>query len=404
MTQALTSLPRSERRLLTILASFQLTHIVDFVVMMPLGPMLQRDLDITTDQFSVLVSSYTFAAAIAGLISAGFVDACERKKLLLTFYALFVLATLACAFAPHYGGLLVGRIMAGGFGGVMGVVLNTIVGEQIPADHRGRAGSYLSAAFAISTVAGLPMALWLANHLPSLGWRAPFGLVAVVGLVCGLVAWRWLTITPQALSSKQEGAWQRIRDTLSDPVHLWSLLLLCLVLFSSFSIIPFLTIYAVGTLKFPEVLLPMMYLVGGTCTLLSSRWMGRCTDRLGGHKAFNILAVLAIFPMLIVTHIGPCPPWLYVIINTLFAILVSARMIPTLALSNGSANPALRGTFMGLSATFQSAALGLATLTTGHLVSTNSAGELLNYHYAGYIALVATTLALWVAPKVRQRS
>ncbi|MDI9334544.1 MAG: MFS transporter [Cytophagales bacterium] len=412
--QPLAPMPQGERRLLYILGGIQLTHIVDFMIMMPIGPLLSRDLGVATHQFGLLVSSYTFAAAIAGLLCAMFIDHFERKRLLLTLYALFALATLACALAPNYTGLLIARAIAGAFGGVLGAMVSTVVGDQIPPERRGRAGGYIAASFSLATVAGVPLGLWLANHTPVLGWRAPFVFVALMSMLLGVTAYKWLhpkanldqALQPDDLSKPEGiwlGAWRRIRDTLADPVHRWATLFICLIMFSAFSVIPFITIYATGTVKFPETLLPVMYLVGGTCTLLSSRWIGKLTDRIGKRKSFLIFAPLAVIPMLITTNLTQVPVWVYMLVSTSFFVLVSARMIPTMALMNGAADPKLRGTFMSLSASFQQAAMGLGAFVTGHIVSTTSAGVMTGYNYAGYIALTATLLALWVSKKVVQR-
>jgi predicted MFS family arabinose efflux permease len=199
------------------------------------------------------------------------------------------------------------------------------------------------------------------------------------------------------------GAWQRISDTLADPVHRWSILFGCLVMFSSFSVIPFITIYATGTVHFPETLLPLMYLIGGVATLGSSRWVGAFTDRKGKRASFLLFAPLATIPMLLSTHMVPVPVWVYLLVSTLFFVLVSARMIPTMALMNGAADTKLRGTFMSLSSSFTQAAMGLGAYVTGHLVSIDSSGVMTGYNYAGYMAAIATVLALWVSGKVVQR-
>jgi predicted MFS family arabinose efflux permease len=413
-TTALSPMPKAERRLLYILAGIQLTHIVDFMIMMPIGPILSRDLGVATHKFGLLVSSYTFAAAISGLLCAMFIDRFERKRLLLTLYALFALATLACALAPSYTGLLIARAIAGAFGGVMGAIISTVVGDQIPPERRGRAGGYIAASFSLATVAGVPLGLWLANHTPVLGWRAPFVFVALMCIGLGLAAFKWLdpevkrdkalqAVTAHEPQGVWLGAWQRIRDTLADPVHRWSMLFGCLIMFSSFSVIPFITIYATGTVKFPEAMLPMMYLIGGAFTLLSSRWVGKLTDRMGKRKSFLIFAPMATIPMLITTNLSQVPASIYLLVSTSFFVLVSARMIPTMALMNGAADPKLRGTFMSLSASLQQAAMGLGAFITGHIVSTSSTGVMTGYNYAGYLALAATLLALWVSGKVQQR-
>lgn len=236
----LSPMPKAERRLLYILAGIQLTHIVDFMIMIPIGPLLIRELGISTDQFGLLVSSYSLTAAAAGLMCAMFIDRFERKRALLTLYALFALATLACALAPGYYGLLIARSLAGAFGGVVGALISTVVGDQIPPERRGQAGGYLAASFSIATVAGLPLGLWLANHTPVLGWRAPFVFVTLLCASLGWAAYKCLKTGASSHAGPQanthaasevgalQGAWLRIRDTLADPIHRWSMLFGCL--------------------------------------------------------------------------------------------------------------------------------------------------------------------------------
>jgi predicted MFS family arabinose efflux permease len=377
--------------------------------------MLIREMGISTDQFGLLVSSYSLTAALAGLICAMFIDRFDRKRALLTLYALFALATLACALAPGYYGLLIARCLAGAFGGVIGALVSTVIGDQIPPERRGRAGGYMAASLSIATVAGVPLGLWLANHTPVLTWRAPFVFVALLCMGLGWAAYKWLKtgvpghINPQtnadmaSEASALQGAWERIRDTLMDPIHRWSMLFGCLMMFSMFSIVPFITIFATGTVKFPENLLPLMYLIGGACTLMTSRWVGKQTDRLGKRKSFLIFGSLATIPMLVVTHMHSAPVWVYLIVSTSFFVMSSARMIPMMALINGAAHPPLRGTFMSLSASFQQAAMGLGAFVAGHIVSVDTSGVMHNYNIAGYLAVTAIVAALWVSGKVQQR-
>jgi len=408
LSSSISPIPKSEKRLLYILAGIQVTHIVDFMIMMPIGPMLIRELGISTDQFGLLVSSYTFAAAISGLICAMFIDLFERKRALLTLYALFALATLACAFAPGYIGLLLARSLAGAFGGVLGALISTVIGDQIPPERRGRAGGYMAASFSIATIAGVPLGLWLANHTPVLAWRAPFVFVALLCVGLGWAAYKWLRTGASVPTTKATnlflGAWQRIQGTLADPIHRWAMLLGALTLFSMFSIVPFITIFATGTVKFPETMLPVMYLIGGAFTLFTSRWVGKQTDRLGKRKSLLIFGSLALIPMLITTHLHSAPVWLYLILSTAFFVSASARMIPMMALINGASNPALRGTFLSLSASFQQAAMGLGAFITGHIVSIDTSGVMTGYNYAGYVAATAMLAALWISGKVTQRS
>ncbi|MFT6767659.1 MAG: putative MFS family arabinose efflux permease, partial [Burkholderiaceae bacterium] len=75
--------PIRERWLMLTLAGIQFTHILDFMVMMPLGPQFTKVFSISDAQFGALVSAYTFAAGVSGLLAATYLDRFDRKRLLL---------------------------------------------------------------------------------------------------------------------------------------------------------------------------------------------------------------------------------------------------------------------------------------------------------------------------------
>jgi predicted MFS family arabinose efflux permease len=149
----------------------QFTHILDFMIMMPLGPQFTVLFGITDAQFGLLVSAYTLAAGASGLAASTYIDRFSRKRLMLTLYVLFALATLACGLAQGYAALMAARIAAGVFGGVLSALSQTIVGDVIPFERRGRAMGIVMTSFSVSTVAGVPLGLFLAAHL---NWHAPF--------------------------------------------------------------------------------------------------------------------------------------------------------------------------------------------------------------------------------------
>ena len=74
----------SERFVLVVLTAIQFTNILDFVIMMPLGPQLMRIFSISPQQFGFVVSAYTLSAGVSGFLAAFFLDRFDRKKALLT--------------------------------------------------------------------------------------------------------------------------------------------------------------------------------------------------------------------------------------------------------------------------------------------------------------------------------
>jgi len=390
--------PQREKYLLLTLACIQFSHVLDFMIMMPLGPILMSAFGIHTHEFGLLVASYSFSAALSGLLAATFVDRFERKRLLLVMFALFGLATLACGLAPGYATLLIARGLAGAFGGVMGALVQTMVGDVIPFARRARASGVISTAFSLSTVAGVPLSLWLAHYFQ---WRAPFIFIAVLVASFILVGLRVLPELRHHISAeKQQHPFTAMFAVLRDANHLRALLFSALIIFSGFTVIPYITIYAVGNVGIAQQDIPYIYLFGGAATLITARRIGHWADLRGKVRIYRLVATAALLPLLVVTHIGTVPLWLWLICTTTFFVLVSGRMIPAMAIISSAAQPRLRGTFMSLNATTQAFAMGLATMLAGFIITQDASGKIVDYGTVGYVAMAANTLAIWFVARI----
>lgn len=396
--------PARERILLLTLAGIQFAHILDFMVMMPLGPILVGALGIDTHAFGLLVSSYTFSAAVSGVLAAAFVDRFERKRLLLAMFGLFGLATLACGLAPGYAPLLAARCAAGAFGGVLGAMVQTIVGDLIPFERRGRASGTIMSAFALSTVAGVPLSLYLANHF---GWRFPFLFIAA--LAAGLLALGWRMLPPLRghLDAAPAGEAERAHPlaamgaVLRDANHLRALAFIALIMLSGFLVIPYITLYSVANVGIRPQDLYLLYLAGGSATFFTSRLIGRLADRHGKVRVYRIVALLAMAPLLIQTHLPPVPLWLMILVATLFFILVPGRMVPAMAIVASAAQPRLRGTFLSIVGATQQLAAGLAAWAGGLVIAQDAAGRIVRYDLTGWLAAAVALVAIALAGRIR---
>ena len=390
--------PHRERVLLLTLAAIQFLHIVDFMVMMPLGPQLMAELAINTGEFALLVSSYTFSAALTGLLMAAVIDRFERKRLMLSIFALFAVATAACGFVTDYPALLLARCAAGAFGGILGAQVHTMVGDLIPFERRGRASGTLMAAFSVSTVAGVPASLALANQF---GWRAPFLLIALLSFIALIMAARTLPSLRGHLGTTHAHPLTAMCQALCHANHLRAMGFMALVIFASFMVVPYITIALIGNVGMAQADIPLIYLCGGMATLFSSRWIGRMADHHGKTKVYRAVAVGSLLPLLLITHLPPVPLWAALVSTTLFFVLVPGRMVPTMAIVTSAAAPAQRGTFLALNAVGVQLASGLAAAVSGLIVTTDAAGRLLHYHWVGYLAVLFTFVALWLVGRVR---
>ncbi len=387
---------KRENWLLFTLAGIQFTHILDFMIMMPLGPQFTRIFGINDAQFGLLVSAYTLAGGLSGLVASTFIERFGRKRMLLTLYTFFGLSALACALAPGYAALILARILAGIFGGVLSSLSQTIVGDVIPFENRGRAMGIVMSSFSVASVAGVPVGLWLAEHF---GWHAPFFGIASLCAALGIFA----ALTMPALDEhlgRQSGtsALGRIKAVLADANHRRAFAFSAAMMLAGFTIIPYLAInlqYGIG-LRSDQ--LPYVYLFGGVASLALARWFGRLTDRWGKVKSFRLLASAVIVPMFAVALLPyGTPLWVAIGVSTFFITCMSGRMIPGMAIVTSAGNPALRGTFMTLNASVQSAAMGFAALIGGHLIARTANGQVQDFWQAAAVGAAFSIAAVWLA-------
>ncbi len=398
LSAPITLTPRRELWLLLTLAGIQFTHILDFMIMMPLGPQFTALFQISDAKFGVLVSSYTLAAGLSGLLASTYIDKFGRKRLLLVLYVLFALATLACGLAPTYDALLMARIAAGVFGGVLSALSQTIVADVIPFERRGRAMGIVMTSFSVSTVAGVPISLFLAAHL---NWHAPFIAIAAVSALFAVFAAITLPVlTDHLKQANRPSALGGIRQVLADPNHQKAFVFSGLLMFAGFTIIPYITIYMQTNAGVPAAQVPYIYLCGGVVTLFTARVFGKMTDAVGKVTTFRRLAVATLFPMVGITLASGLPLWAILCITTAFFMCMSGRMIPGMAIVTSAANPQLRGTFMTLNSSVQSAAMGVAAFVGGSIISRDAQGLVQNYWVAALVGCTASLLAMWMAGKL----
>lgn len=384
---------RNERFFLFSLAGIQFTHILDFMIMMPLGPEFIRELNINTHEFSLLLSSYTFAAAIAGVFATYFVDRFERRVLLLSLYACFIIATLVCGLAPDYHSLFIARAFAGAFGGILGSLVQTIVADSIPFERRGKALGTVMSAFSISTVAGVPLSLFLANNIPSLGWRAPFIFIALISSLILYVGYRNIPKITGHLGQTHEGSrLSQIWNIFFAHQHLRAFVFMALIMLTGFSVIPYIALYLTANVGIDNSYISLIYLCGGIATLMSSRVIGHMADHYGKVKVFRVLAVISLIPLVVTTNLMPVPLWVVLINSTAFFVLVSGRMIPAMAIVSQVVEAKVRGTFMSLVGSVQMLASGLASVLAGMVVTISADGKMEHYNLVGYGAALCGLL------------
>lgn len=385
-----------ERTLLFILAAIQFTHIMDFMIMMPLGPQLMRIFQIAPSQFALIVSAYTFSAGIFGFAAAFFIDRLDRKKALLTTYIGFVSGTFACALAPTYEILLLARILAGAFGGILGALVLSIVGDAIPAIRRASAMGTIMASFSVASVLGVPAGLYFASIS---SWHLPFFVIGGLGLLITVLVYLFIPNMTDHIRHTQvkTNPFDVINNIVSDKNQLRALLLMMMLMLGHFSIIPFLSPFMVSNVGFSEHQLTYIYLLGGAVTIFTSPVIGRLADRYGKKKIFSVFIILSLIPILLITHMpAVAVPWV-LLVTSFFFITSSGRMIPAQALVVSTVSAQRRGGFMSINSCVSQLSSGTASFFAGLIVYKNTSGQLVNYGWVGVYAAAFSFLCIFIA-------
>jgi DHA1 family inner membrane transport protein len=386
-----------ERIVLCILAAVQFTVIVDFMIVMPLAPQLMRTLKITPEQFGLVVSSYTYAAGIAGLVASAIVDRFARRATFMTLNAGFLLGTLACAFAPGYHSLLAARIFTGAFGGILGGMAMAIIGDVFPEERRGRATGSLMIGFSLASIAGVPLGLFLGTNY---GWHMPFVVLAVFGIPALVLSRIALPPLDKHVGGKHEHPLESLVETFTHPNHLKAFALIVTLMIGNFTVFPYLSAYLVGNVGMTEQQLPLVYIAGGLLTFVASPIVGRFADKFGKLKVYRIIAPASAVMMLLITHLPPVPTTLAVMVFGTMMVCNVGRMIPAMAIMTSSVEPTRRGSFLSANSSVQHIACGLGANIGGRIIAETSTHRIEHFGTVGWIAAGATILSIWLAGRI----
>lgn len=380
-----------QKFIIAILAFLQFTIILDFMIISPLGATMMPALNITTAQFGLVVSGYAFSAGVAGFLAAGFADRFDRKKLLMFFYAGFVLGTLFCALAPNYQMLLAARIITGLFGGVIGSIVMAITTDIFPMNMRGRVMGFLQTAFAASQILGLPSGLFLSNHF---GWHAPFLMIVAVSVVVGFVIWFKMKPVNEHLKHKvDKHPLHHLLTTITNGEYATSYIAVALLSIGGFMLLPFGSAFTVNNLGIALDKLPMIYLITGCFSIMIGPLVGRMCDSFGNLKTFLFGSVLSAVMVVIYTHLGVTPLPAVIVVNVIMFIGIFSRMIPATTIMSGVPEQTSRGAYMSVSSSIQQVAGGLASVLAGMIVIRGSDGKLEHFDRVGYVMLCTVFVA-----------
>ena len=382
-----------------LLAITQFTVVLDFMVMSPMGDMLMKSMNLKTSQFGMAVSAYAFSAGISGLLTAGFADKFDRKKLLLFFYIGFIIGTLFCGVAHNYVMLIAARIITGLFGGVIGSISMAIVADLFPIQKRGRVMGFMQMGFGASQVLGIPISLYLAN---AWGWQTPFQMIVVLASIVWLIVLvKMKPVTKHLTEKTEKSALMHLIHTISQKHYRIGFLSTAVLSIGGFMMMPWSSAFAINNLKITQQQLPIVFMVSGVSSLIIMPVMGKLSDTVDKFKIFFFASLMMIIMVLIYTNLTPIPFGFILLFNILFMISMMSRMVPAMALTSGLPKMQDRGAFMSINSSLQQIAGGVAAIVGGLIVvQKNKYSPLEHYNILGILISLLSTLSILLVYRV----
>lgn len=380
--------PISETGALILLASVHFVNLLDFMMVMPMGPDFALALGIPMSRLGIVGGAYTASAALIGLAGSVLLDRFERRAALTAAIAGLGVATAAAALATGTASLVAARVAAGAFGGIAATLCFSIVGDLVPASRLGRATAVVASGFSLASIAGVPAGLELARLG---GWRAPFLIVGALALALAAAVRLRL---PVARGHLERGAGGRLR--VDARMGLSFAAFGCAIL-GNFSLLPNLSAYLQFNMGFPRQHLGLLYLGGGLASLVTMRLSGTWTDR--ARPLWPALASTALVSGALLAGAILQPPLLPpVLFFSIFMSFNAARWVAVNALATRVAPPAARARFLSAQSAFAHAMSAVASLSSAAFLKEGPGGSLIGMPaLAGFAALLGlgVPLAVW---------
>lgn len=379
-----------DSRAVFLAAAVQFVYLLDFLMVMPLGPDLAQALGFDVAHLGMVAAAYTLSAVAAGLVVASRLDRLERRGALVVGLALFSAATLITALAVDFATLVAARMATGLVGGPTLALALAILVDDTPPERRGRAMAQMMTGFTLAVVAGVPAAL----ELGAAHWRAPF--LAAGGLALLLALWarsalpRFVghlgrdVVSPRALLGR--GAVRRALGVQAGNQ------------FAAFLVVPYFSAFLLLNAGLPRDDLGLLYFVGGFAAWATVQAVHR-SPRPPSPRAL-VAASVALFVA------GVFPFWggavggfsALLAVFMLFMLGNALRNVSVGALCSQVPAPHERAAYLSIQNIVQDAAVSAAALVAGLLVFTRADGALGNTGALATLALAAlavTVVAVW---------
>jgi predicted MFS family arabinose efflux permease len=383
--------------ILLLLAAVNFTHIIDAMLIMPLGDIFVEEFNIGAEKYSFLVGAYSFGAFVSSIGGIFFMDRFDRKSALLSLFIGFAIGTFLCSFVQSFEVFVLLRFVTGCFGGILGSLIFAIVADLYKFHERGYAMGVIFGAFSAASVMGVPFSLWIAA---SFNWTVPFQVLGgFAGAMCLVVAIYFPNMKDHLTDENlNKSNLQVLKFILQDSNQLTALGLGAILILGHYIIIPFISPVYIKNVGFTQFEISYMFFFGGLATVISAPIVGKMVDRFGVFPVFVTTLLLSFIPTIVITHMETNPLWYALIYSSLFFVFASSRMISANTIITAAVGTETRGSFMSIKAALQQLSIFAVTILGGQIVFLED-DQWQNYEYLGYLSVI---ICLFTIPLIKR--
>ncbi len=180
------------KKLFWILFLLNLLNYMDRQVLYSVFPLLQQDLHLTDVQLGSLASAFMLVYMCCAPLVGFWADRTQRQKLISASACVWSAATVLCAAAGNYAGLLAARSFIGAGEAGFTTIAQPFLAEHYPAHKRATA----LALFGLALPAGSALGYFFGGFSgQQWGWQWAFLLAGIPGFLLAFLAWTQLRDT-----------------------------------------------------------------------------------------------------------------------------------------------------------------------------------------------------------------
>lgn len=231
------------------------------------------DLEVSISSAGLLVGAYALAVVPGALVITPLLMRRSPKHALIVLLGFFIVGNVLSAWAPNYGIMLTGRLVAalahGGYFGI-GAVL---AGSLVPKQRQTSAVAALFAGLTIANVFGVPVGALVGQQF---GWRTVFWIISLLGVLAlaGLIA-----LVPRTDPEPNQLPISQQFRALARPQVLASLLTTALVFGGMFGVFTYIEPLLREVSGFPAGAVPWLLVLFGVGLAMGNILGGRAADK-----------------------------------------------------------------------------------------------------------------------------